>query len=120
LTVDIDFFVRPVPENARRLLNALEAFGFAATGLDETSFTTPDKIIQLGRPPNRIDLLTGISGLSFDEAWASRVTGELDGITVPFLGRDSLLKNKRASGRPKDLADVAEIERRSKLSGRSP
>ncbi len=114
LTVDIDLFVRPVAENARRLMSALADFGFGEVGLDESSFTTPDKIVQLGRPPNRIDLLTGISGLSFDEAYAGRVSGELDGIPISFLGRDALLKNKRASGRPKDLADVAEIERRSK------
>jgi hypothetical protein len=81
-------------------------------GLDEHAFTDPDKIVQLGLPPNRIDPLTGISGVTFEEAWARRAAGKLDGLTVAFLGRDELIKNKRASGRPKDLADVAEIERR--------
>jgi hypothetical protein len=112
LTIDLDFFVRPDRENARRLLAVLDAFGFGQVGLDEDAFTNPDKIVQLGLPPNRIDLLTGISGVSFEEAWPRRVAGLLDGLPVAFLGREELIKNKRASGRPKDLADVLEIERR--------
>jgi hypothetical protein len=112
LTIDLDFFVRPDRENAHRLLAALNVFGFGQVGLDEDTFTNPDKIVQLGLPPNRIDLLTSISGVSFEEAWSRRVAGQLDGLPVAFLGREDLIKNKRASGRPKDLADVAEIERR--------
>jgi hypothetical protein len=112
LTIDLDFFVRPDRENAGRLLAALDDFGFGQVGLDESTFTGPDKIVQLGLPPNRIDLLTGISGVSFEEAWPGRVAGQLDGLPVAFLGREELIKNKRASGRPKDLADLVEIERR--------
>jgi uncharacterized nucleotidyltransferase DUF6036 len=111
LTVDIGCFVRPSTANARRLTAVLQAFGFG-TVVDEQAFTSPDKIIQLGRPPNRIDLLTGISGISFDEAWENRVSAQLDGVPVAFIGRETLLRNKRASGRAKDLADIAEIERR--------
>jgi hypothetical protein len=118
LTVDLDFFVRPDADNARRLMAALQDFGFGGTGLDLAAFTSKDKIVQLGRPPNRIDLLTGISGVSFEEAWAGRVAGDLDGVPVPFLGRDALLANKRASARPKDLVDAAEIERRGQGSAR--
>ena len=112
LTIDIDFLIDSTKDNARRLLAALADFGFADVGLNEQTFTTAEKIVQLGRPPNRIDLLTSISGVSFADAWAGRVAGELDGIPVSFLGRAALLANKRASARAKDLADLAELERR--------
>lgn len=111
-TGDIDIFVRPTSENATKLLAALDAFGFGDVGLDLAALTTPDRIVQLGVPPNRIDLLTSISGVTFDDAWRTRVLARLDGLPVAFLGREALLANKRASGRPKDLADIAELERR--------
>lgn len=111
-TGDIDFFVRPSSENATRLLAALDAFGFGDVGLDVAALTAPERIVQFGVPPNRIDLLTSISGVTFEDAWRSRVSSQLDGLPVAFLGRDALLANKRASARPKDLADVAELERR--------
>jgi hypothetical protein len=116
LTVDLDFFVRPSPENAARLLAVLDDFGFGALGISAGDLIASNKIIQLGREPNRIDLLTGISGVSFEDAWADRVEGALDGLTVPFIGMESLLKNKRASGRPQDLADAQHLERRNKKS----
>jgi hypothetical protein len=68
-------------------------------------FTQPGAVYQIGLPPRRIDVLTAISGLTFDEAWASRITAELDGRTVSFIGREALLKNKEASGRPNDAAE---------------
>jgi hypothetical protein len=105
-TGDIDFFVRPTPENAARIVAALEAFGFAQPDLNASTFTEPDKVVQLGRPPNRIDLLTSISGVTFDEAWRHRVRGELDGLPVAFIGRTQLVANKAASSRAKDLADL--------------
>ena len=111
-TGDIDFFVRATSDNAEKLLAALEAFGFGNVGLDVHALTAPERIIQLGVPPNRIDVLTSISGVSFDRAWTTRAPAELDGIPVAFLGRAALIENKRASGRAKDLADVAELERR--------
>lgn len=110
-TGDIDVLIRSTADNADRMLAVLNAFGFGSVGVDVETLTTPERIIQLGRPPNRIDVLTSISGVPFDEAQASQVLAELDGLTVPFLGRDALLKNKRASGRAKDLADVEELER---------
>ena len=110
-TGDIDVLVRPSEDNAARVIGALVAFGFGSAGIDVSTLTTPEKIIQLGRPPNRIDLLTSITAVDFDEAWDSRVTAEIDGLTVPFVGREVLLKNKRATGRAKDLADVEELER---------
>jgi hypothetical protein len=99
-TGDIDFLIRASDQNATRLLNALRAFGFG----DKSG-----NVVQLGRPPNRIDLLTSISGVEFDDAWSSRVQAELDGLPVSFLGWQSLIENKQASGRPKDLADVAKL-----------
>lgn len=72
-------------------------------------FMRPNTVVQLGYPPNRVDLLTSISGVDFEEAWRSKLDGELDGLQVYFLGRDALLKNKRASGREKDLGDLSKL-----------
>ncbi|MDC3954149.1 nucleotidyltransferase [Polyangium jinanense] len=108
-TGDIDFFVRPTRANADRILGALATFGFGQLALSADDFMRPNAVVQLGRPPNRIDLLTSISGVDFDEAWDSRVSGSLDGLPVAFLGLEALLKNKRASGREKDVADVAKL-----------
>ena len=110
LTGDIDFLVRPTRENAERVLAAVTAFGFAQARLSIEDFTRPDTVVQMGRPPNRIDLLTSVSGISFEEAWDSRVAGELDGLPVPFLGLQSLLKNKQAAGRDNDLTDVKRLK----------
>ena len=107
-TVDLDVWTEPTPENAHRVWRALAAFGAPLETLDivESDFTRPDIVAQLGLPPNRIDILTGLSGLTFEEAWPGRVEAEIDGVRVPFLGRDALIKNKRASGRKKDLGDI--------------
>ena len=110
LTEDIDLLVRPTLENGHRIVDALSGFGFASLGLTPDAFTAPDRVIQLGRAPNRIDLLTGIPGVSFAEAWAGRVETDLDGLAVCMIGRDALLKNKRATGRPQDVADVDRLE----------
>jgi hypothetical protein len=109
-TKDIDFFVNPEPANVDRLLTALDQFGFGSLGLASDDFLVPDRVIQLGREPHRIDLLTGISGVTWAECWHSKVRGEMDGIPVPFLGRDAFVRNKRASGRPQDLADASRLE----------
>jgi len=112
LTVDIDFLVRPTSENAQRLLDALSEFGFALDPKEASTFTRAGMVVQLGRIPNRIDLLTSISGVTFDEAWESSLSGQLDGLPVRFLGREALLRNKRASGRSQDVADAETIEKR--------
>jgi hypothetical protein len=109
-TGDIDFLVRPTLHNARRLLQALHAFGFAETGLTPEDFIKPENIVQIGHPPNRIDLLTSISGVSFDEVWSTRIKAELDGTPVSFPAWETLLKNKQATGRDKDLADVNKLK----------
>ena len=109
-TGDIDFLIRPSVENATRVLGALRAFGFGDLPLTVDDFVKPGNVVQLGRPPNRIDLLTSISGVDVQDAWSSRVKSELDGLPVCFLGWQSLIDNKQASGRPKDLADVAKLK----------
>jgi hypothetical protein len=108
-TGDIDLFVRRSPENALRMERVLVEFSFASLGLSAADFMAPDQIIQLGHPPNRIDLLTSITGVEFEEAWAERVTCELDGIPVSVIGRDSLIRNKRATGRTQDKADLESL-----------
>ena len=107
-TGDIDFLVRPSAENAACVVAALHQFGFKS--LTVADFTAEDQIVQLGFPPNRIDVLTSISGCSFAEVWAGRKESTLDGQPVSFLGLDEFKKNKRASGRPKDLADLDSLE----------
>jgi hypothetical protein len=111
---DIDLFVRPSDDNAARVFAALVQFGapIVSHGVGPTDFARPGTVYQIGLPPRRIDVLTEISGVTFDEAWASRISGEVDGRTVHIIGRDALLKNKMAAGRPKDLADVARLTRR--------
>jgi predicted nucleotidyltransferase len=109
-TGDIDFLVRSTPENAERIIAVLKAFGFGELSLSVQDFTRSGSVVQLGRPPNRIDLLTSVSGVDFEEAWESKIAGELDGLAVFFLGLEALLKNKQASGRDKDLADVKKLQ----------
>ena len=109
-TGDLDILIRPTSDNAQRLLGVLTQFGFAQSGFKETDFIEPDQMIQLGRAPTRIDLLTSISGVTIDDAFGTRVSAVIDGIPVFTLGRDALIQNKRAVGRPQDLADLAMLE----------
>jgi len=105
-TGDLDILVRATPENAAKLVGLLNQFGFADSGFKESDFTEPEQTIQLGRAPNRIDLLTSISGVTTDDAFATKISAMLDGIPVFILGKDALIRNKRAVGRPHDLADL--------------
>ena len=109
-TKDIGFLIHAHPANAEALMKVLDAFGFGSLALSSGDFLKPRQVIQLGREPHRIDLLTGLSGVDWEECWESRVPGKMDGIPVSFLGRETYIKNKRASGRPQDLADVARLE----------
>ena len=109
-TGDLDILVRPTPNNARLVLALLNQFGFEQSNFEETDFLRPEQIIQLGRPPSRIDLLTSISGVATDEAFGSKISAIFDGIPVFILGKDALIRNKRAVGRPQDLADLAALE----------
>ena len=111
-TGDLDLWVRPTPTNAARVWAALERFGAPLHQVVEEDFTSDDLVFQIGVEPNRIDLLTDIGPLDFEDAWRRRVTVELWGLSVPVIGRDDLVEAKKAAGRPRDLADVAELERR--------
>lgn len=108
-TGDIDFLIRTTPVNARRVLRVLDVFGFGELGIGERDLLEAGRIVQLGQPPNRIDLLTSISGVDFESAWESRVQTTMDDQPVHLIGWDALVRNKRASGRQKDLADVEKL-----------
>ena len=114
-TGDLDVWVAMEPENAKRVWKALVAFGAPVDALEilPTDFETRGRVVQLGTPPRRIDLLTEISGVEFEEAWQTRLVVEVQGMDVSFLGREALIKNKIASGRPKDMADVSALHSKS-------
>lgn len=108
-TEDIDLMVLVSPGNADKLHAALTDFGFGEAGITREDFLEPGQVIQLGRAPNRIDILTGISGITWQEAWTSRIQVNLDGIEIQVIGKTELIRNKQATGRPQDLADVARL-----------
>lgn len=111
-TGDLDIWVDTAPENARRVWHALATFGAPLDALKvrEGDFQAPEQVIQLGLPPLRVDIMTSISGVTFEEAWDERTEGALFDVPVAFLGRESFVKNKRATGRPKDLLDIDALE----------
>lgn len=110
-TGDIDFWVRPDVENAKRVWSALVAFGAPTSEICVDDFATPEIVFQIGVPPQRIDILTSISGVAFSDAWENRLLVELDRTIIPVLGLNDLLKNKSSSGREKDTADIPTILR---------
>ena len=110
-TKDIDVFVEASPENATCLLAALADFGFAGLGLTVADFIEPGKIIQLGVAPNRVDLLTAIDGVSFEDAWRSRAPGHYGSEEVNYIGLSDLVRNKQASARPQDLLDIDNLSK---------
>jgi hypothetical protein len=111
-TGDLDIFVRPNAEHANRLLGALHEFGFPAHEVTASELLEQRRILQLGRVPVQIHVMTSITGVDWDEAWASRERGTYGGdVPVLYIGREALLANKRAAGRIKDLADVQALER---------
>lgn len=105
-TGDIDVYVRPHPENSKRILKALADFGFQFSNLNLQDFEAPNKVVQLGVPPVRVDLITSISGVSWEEAEAHKESGTFGDVPVFYLGRNQYVANKRAAGRKKDLADL--------------
>ncbi len=105
-TGDLDVFVRPTVENGRRVKAAIQQFGFPGEGLAAEDIVTGTKIIQMGLEPVQIHLMSDISGVTWDEAWADHAVGRCGDHDVPFIGRGALLRNKRAAGRLKDLADI--------------
>ncbi len=109
-TGDMDFFYRADQENAERVRAVLDAFGFADLDVTPAELVQPERVVQLGAPPNRIDLLSSISGVSFDDVWESRQRISIGDYQVSVISRALLLTNKRASGRTKDLLDIEMLE----------
>ena len=109
-TKDIDIWIEMTPENAAKLIQALQQFGFGSLGLTSEDFLAPDQVIQLGYPPNRIDLITTPDGVDFATCFAAKLEVMLDGITVNFIDLENLRTNKKASGRLQDLADLENLE----------
>lgn len=105
-TGDIDILVRPTSDNAERIVQALAVFGFRFSNLGAQDFRKPDKVVQLGMPPVRIDLITSITGVTWEEAEAHKAPGVFGDVSVHYLGREQYIANKRAIGRKKDLADL--------------
>jgi hypothetical protein len=109
-TGDLDVLIRPTVENAERLLDALRTFGFPINDLRPAAVADRRKLLEMGVPPVQIHVMSTISGVEWEEAWADRVEAPLGSHTVPLLGRRTFLQNKRAAGRPKDLADIDALE----------
>jgi len=109
-TGDIDIWIRSTAANAQRVWQALRSFGAPMSRLNINDLTTPDLVFQIGVAPRRIDILTSITGVEFDEAWTARKQVEIGGQILPILSRTHLVQNKRAAGRPKDLLDLAWLE----------
>jgi predicted nucleotidyltransferase len=108
-TKDIDIWIEMSSENANRMLQALEQFGFASLDLQPQDFMTPDQVIQLGYPPSRIDLLTTPDGVNFVECYATKLEVDIGDVLVNFIDLDNLRVNKKASGRLQDLADLENL-----------
>ena len=109
-TGDLDVWVEATPENATRVMRALAAFGAPLADLREADLARPGVTYQIGVPPGRIDILTELTALEFADAWPERARGPFGDVEVDFIGRAAFLRNKRAVGRPKDLADIQDLE----------
>ena len=109
-TADIDIFVNATPENAKRIIRVLKAFGAPVQKTTADDFSSPGIVFQIGVAPRRVDILTQIDGLTFDEAKAGCEHVQIDNLLVPVISRENLIRNKRASGRDKDLLDAQELE----------
>lgn len=109
-TGDLDIWVNPTPTNAALVMAALRVFGAPLANLTIDDLTTPGTVLQIGVVPSRVDILTAISGVAFEDAHARRMLLEIDGVQVPVLGRDDFIANKRATGRLKDLADIDSLK----------
>lgn len=105
-TGDMDVWVDATPENAPRIMRALAAFGAPMDSIAEADFAVPGVVYQIGVAPGRIDILTGLTGISFAEAWPGRLRHPFGDVEVDFIGRESFIRNKRATGRAKDLGDI--------------
>lgn len=111
-TGDIDLFVRPTHENAKRILAALKDFGFGSPDVSEDDFAIPGTVVQLGYPPVRVDIITNVSGVSWEKADSAKVPGHYADVPVFFIGREDFVANKKATGRLKDAADIEALDER--------
>lgn len=109
-TGDLDIWVRPSAENAQRVITALERFGAPLFDLTVSDLQRDDTVFQMGLPPARIDIMSGISGVTFDAAWPRRTTVAIAELEIPVLSREDFIVNKKAAGRPKDLLDLALLD----------
>ncbi|MDB5159212.1 MAG: nucleotidyltransferase family protein [Mucilaginibacter sp.] len=110
-TGDLDIWIEPSNENATKMVALLKEFGFGSLGLKEADFLKPNYVTQLGYPPLRIDILNSISGVEFSEAYINKIEGEVDGLKINFINVTEFIQNKEASGRQKDLGDVAALKK---------
>jgi len=110
-TKDFDIWVKPTPENARRVWSALLQFGAPIEDLTVEDLSVPGTVFQMGRPPNRIDIITSIRAVEFDEAWPNRLEAKMGGGWYPVIGKSDLIRNKRAVGRDYDIADANKLSR---------
>ncbi len=108
-TGDLDILIKPDPDNGKKIIKAIKEFGFGSLGLSSEEFSLKEKVVQLGVSPLRIDILTSITGVSWEQILLHRAKGEYGGISVYFIGKDELIANKKALGRHKDLADIEAI-----------
>lgn len=118
-TKDIDFLIRPTKENAARVISALDDFGFGSLGIAEADLLSPEKIVQLGYPPHRADILSSIDGVDTEKVWQTRVSGSFRGQAVSYIAKDQLIENKLAAGRPQDQDDVRKLEAQEKFRNRN-
>jgi hypothetical protein len=105
-TGDIDIYIRPTAPNAKNVLKTLKDFGFGSSNVSEDDFLKPEQVVQLGYPPVRIDILTSISGVTWEQADQGKAVGKYGDVPVHYLGRQEYAANKRATGRKQDLADL--------------
>jgi len=109
-TNDIDFFIHLTKSNANKIVSVLKEFGFDSASFSSDDLLIKDRVIQLGEPPYRIDILTSIDGVNFEGAWNNRIKGKYGNQVLYFISKEDLIKNKKASARKKDLDDLNELE----------
>jgi len=113
-TGDLDIWIKPDADNARKMVEVIADFGFAPLGLAESDFLRENYVTQLGYPPLRINILNAISGVDFDEAYSARIDTEIDGLQISFISVHDFIRNKQSSGRAKDLGDIESLEKLKK------
>jgi hypothetical protein len=113
-TGDLDIWIEPSKENAGKMVSVLKEFGFGSLNLKEADFLKIDYVTQLGYPPLRIDILNSISGVEFTEAYSNKIEGEVDGLPINFINVAEFIRNKEATGRQKDMGDIAALKKDKK------